>query len=676
VRQFVEGKRFFREEFGVEPTEVWLPDSFGYSGALPQIARDSGARYLLTQKLSWNEVDRFPHHSFDWEGIDGTRIFTHFPPVDTYSSTLSAAELAHAEANFADKGRANMSLVPFGYGDGGGGPTRELVAAARRAADLEGSPTVRIAPPSEFFAAAAAELTASGAVPVWVGELYLEFHRGTYTSQARTKRGNRRSEQLLHEAELWATTAAVRAGTPYPVDALREAWRTVLLQQFHDVLPGSSIGWVHDEAERNYAHVAHALERIIARSLEALTQGTAGRDVSGRHGVVFNASPFPVDGVPAFGAAPPRVVADAHLSRAGAGFVLGNASVSVTIDGDGLIASIVDRARDRELIPPGTRGNLLQLFRDTPAEWDAWNIDAADRRSGQDLVALESLEIVADSPERAAVRLTRRFGSSAVTQTISVHGGSRAVEIETTVDWHERQRMLKLALPVDVHAASARSEIQFGHIERPTHTNTSWDLARFETAAHRWVHVADASFGVAVANDSTYGHDITRHPRAGGGTYSLVRQSLLRAPVFPDPDADQGEHTFRTAIVAGDVGAAIETGYGLNRSLRPPAGTAADAGAAVEPLVSSSDPAVVIETVKLAEDGSGDVIVRLYEARGGRASTRIRAAFPFGRVTPADLLERPVPADAITASDATGASLALRPFQLVTLRFERIPELG
>ena len=257
-----------------------------------------------------------------------------------------------------------------------------------------------------------------------------------------------------------------------------------------------------------------------------------------------------------------------------------------------------------------------------------------------------------------------------------MRGGSRAVEIETTVDWHERQRMLKLALPVDVHAASARSEIQFGHIERPTHTNTSWDLARFETAAHRWVHVADASFGVAVANDSTYGHDITRHPRAGGGTYSLVRQSLLRAPVFPDPDADQGEHTFRTAIVAGDVGAAIETGYGLNRSLRPAAGTAADAGAAVEPLVSSSDPAVVIETVKLAEDGSGDVIVRLYEARGGRASTRIRAAFPFGRVTPADLLERPVPADAITASDATGASLALRPFQLVTLRFERIPELG
>ena len=667
ARQFVEGKRFFLEEFGVEPSEVWLPDSFGYTGALPQIARAAGAQYLLTQKLSWNEVDRFPHHSFDWEGIDGTRIFTHFPPVDTYSSVLSPAELAHAEANFADKGRANTSLVPFGFGDGGGGPTRELVAAARRAADLEGSPVVRIAPPAEFFAAAAAELTASGPAPVWAGELYLEYHRGTFTSQASTKRGNRRSEHLLHEAELWATTAAVRAGAPYPAAELRGAWRTVLLQQFHDILPGSSIGWVHDEAVRNYAAVAVVLEGIIARSLESLgaAPGADATREDAERDVVFNAAPFPVDGVPPFGAAHPRRGSDARIDRTAAGLVLANGSVAVTVDADGLIASLVDAATGREAIPPATRGNLLQLFRDTPTQWDAWNIDIDYRRSGEDLTAGASVDVVEETPERVAVRIARTFGSSAVTQTIAVCAASPAVEIETTVDWHERQRMLKLAFPVDVHTASARSEIQFGHIERPTHTNTSWDAARFETPAHRWVHVEDASFGVGVANDSTYGHDITRHERQGGATYSLVRQTLLRAPLFPDPDADQGEHTFRTAIVIGGVGTAIETGYRLNRPGRRAVGSA------VEPLVSSSDAAVVIETVKLAEDGSGDVVVRLYESRGGRASTRIRTLFAYRAVECTDLLERAVPSDAVAGSDPDGVDLVLRPFQLLTLRFAR-----
>ncbi|HWB37897.1 MAG TPA: alpha-mannosidase, partial [Rugosimonospora sp.] len=249
VRQFVAGKRFFLEQLGVETQEVWLPDSFGYSGALPQIAVAAGNRWFLTQKISWNDTNTMPHHTFAWEGIDGTRIFTHFPPVDTYNSDLSPVELDRAERQFADKGATNISLVPFGYGDGGGGPTREMLAAARRAADLEGVPRVRLGSARDFFEAAEADYADP---PVWSGELYLEFHRGTYTSQARTKRGNRRSEHLLREAELWAATAAIRAGAPYPYDELEQAWRTVLLQQFHDILPGSSIAWVYRDAERNY----------------------------------------------------------------------------------------------------------------------------------------------------------------------------------------------------------------------------------------------------------------------------------------------------------------------------------------------------------------------------------------------------------------------------------------
>ncbi len=672
ARQFVEGKRFFLEEFGFEPKEVWLPDSFGYSGALPQIARAAGADYFLTQKISWNEVNKFPHHSFEWEGIDGTRIFTHFPPVDTYNSVLSGAELAHAEQNFADKGSANTSLVPFGFGDGGGGPTREMVAAAKRTADLEGSPIVRVATPAAFFEAASAEFSPA---PVWAGELYLEFHRGTYTSQARTKHGNRRSEHLLHEAELWATTAAVRAGADYPVDELRAAWQTVLLQQFHDILPGSSIGWVHDQAVENYAAVAEALEGVIARSMAALGGASGGASGAASGGdVVFNASPFPVDGVPAFGAGAASRTGDARIERSGDGYVLANALLTVTVDGDGLVASIVDAASGREVLPPGTRANLLQLFRDTPTQWDAWDVDVEYRRFGEDLTALDSLEVVADGGsnggESVGLRIVRSFGSSVVTQTVTLDAGSAALDIVTHVDWHEKQRMLKLAVPVDVHTASARSEIQFGHIDRPTHTNTSWDTARFETPAHRWVHVAEAGFGVGVANDATYGHDITRHARDGGGTYSLVRQTLLRAPMFPDPDADQGEHTLRTSIVVGGLDAAIEAGYRLNLPVR------AGQAPAVEPLVSSSSPAAVIETVKLAEDGSGDVVVRLYEAHGSRTTASIGVHFPHAGVTETDLLERETARDAVVGATGDGAGhgrveLTLRPFQLVTLRFAR-----
>ncbi|WP_348789624.1 glycoside hydrolase family 38 C-terminal domain-containing protein [Leifsonia sp. NPDC080035] len=648
ARQFVEGKRFFLEEFGYEPREVWLPDSFGYSGALPQIAREAGMDHFLTQKISWNEVNTFPHHTFDWEGIDGTRIFTHFPPVDTYNSILSGEELAHAEQNFRDKGRANTSLVPFGFGDGGGGPTREMVAAAARTADLEGSPIVRVASPAAFFEAARSEFDPA---PVWAGELYLEFHRGTYTSQARTKRGNRRSEALLHEAELWAATAAVRAGAEYPAEELREAWRTVLLQQFHDILPGSSIGWVHDQAVENYAAVAASLEGVIARALDAL-----GGDGGRQDGVVANASPYAVDGVPAGGAGVPVRSGGVRLEREGEAYRLVNDRVTVVVDGDGLIRSIVDAASGRDAVPPGTRANVLQLFRDTPAQWDAWDVDVEYRLSGEDLTALETIDVVTESEDAVALRIVRRFGASTVTQTLTLAADSPALDIETHVDWHERQRMLKLAVPVDAHTASARSEIQFGHIERPTTTNTSWDVARFETSAHRWVHVGEPGFGVGVANDSTYGHDITRHPRDGGGTYSLVRQTLLRAPLFPDPEADQGEHTLRTAIVVGDVDAAIETGYRLNLPQRP-------APAAVEPLVVSSDPAVVIETVKLAEDGSGDVVVRLYEAHGARATTTLTTAFEHSRVVRTDLLERETGGGSLTP--------ALRPFELVTLRFVR-----
>lgn len=658
ARQLLAGKSFFMREFGVEPLEVWLPDSFGYTGALPQIVAAAGSRYFLTQKTSWNETNLMPHHTFSWEGIDGSRVFTHFPPVDTYNSVLSGQELAKAERQYSEKGASNVSLVPFGYGNGGGGPTREMLAAASRLGSLEGSPTVELATPLAFFEEAERDYPNP---PVWSGELYLEFHRGTYTSQAKTKQGNRRSEHLLREAELWAATAAVRTGAEYPYEKLADAWHTVLLLQFHDILPGSSIAWVHQQAESSYAAVAGQLEAIIADAIAAL----GGRGpATGSDAVGYNASPFAVSGVPALSAGPIMTTGTVTAEEREGGFVLANGVVTVTIDRDGLLTSLLHEETGRNAIPDGQQGNVLQLFRDTPTQWDAWDLDDHYQRSGTDLRAAESVELTHVDDGRAVVRVVRRFGGSTVEQLLSLDGDSSALDIVTTVDWHERQKLLKLAFPLDVHADRAASEIQYGHIYRPTHMNTSWDAARFETCAHRWVHVGEPGFGVTVANDSTYGHDITRKASQGGGTFTLVRQSLLRAPVFPDPTADQGRHVLRTSLRIGDdILDAADEGYRLNLPLR-----VVD-GAASSPLVVSGSPAIVVESVKLAEDRSGDLIVRVYEARGARGSGDLTVDGAVGRIVETDLLEREIAEPtALAGVDGATATLRVRPFQIVTLR--------
>ncbi|MFF1253629.1 alpha-mannosidase [Pseudarthrobacter sp. NPDC058329] len=659
ARQFVEGKSFFLAEFGVDCQEAWLPDSFGYSAALPQIVKSAGSRWFLTQKISWNQTNRMPHHTFNWEGIDGTRLFTHFPPVDTYNSQLSGRELAHAERNYRDHGRGTVSLVPFGYGDGGGGPTREMLAAAARTADLEGSPKVRIGSAESFFKQAEDEYPS---LPVWVGEMYLELHRGTYTSQARTKKGNRRSEHLLREAELWCATAAVRtAGTyAYPAVELKRLWRLVLLQQFHDILPGSSIAWVHQDAERNYQAIEAALEALIAQAAQAVL----GR---GDRQFLLNAAPHARDGVPALAAGVP--VSPPVPSRAaahGAGFVLDNGIIRAVLDADGLLTSLRDHATGREAIAPGERGNLLELHRDTPNEWDAWDIDEFYRRNVTPLTCAESVWLE-DGDGGAAVVVERMAGSSAITQRISLAAGSPSLSITTSVDWQEREKLLKLGFALDVRADRSAAETQFGHVFRATHTNTSWEAAKFEICAHRWIHVAEPGYGVAVSNSSTYGHDVTRSIRENdGGTTTTVRMSLLRASKFPDPDADRGRHELTVTVRPGaDIADAVQEGYRTNLAPRLVTGASP-----VEPLFSVSNPALVIEAVKLAEDGSGDVILRLYESLGQRSAGSVTANFPLRRVTTVDLLERPDKATGVEAGP-DGAELELRPFHLVTLRFVR-----
>ena len=438
--------------------------------------------------MCWNDVDTMPHHSFDWEGIDGSRVFTHFTPNNTYNGTMHPSELARSVENFSDHAGAGTSLMPFGYGDGGGGPTREMMALGRLQADLEGSARVQFDTPEAFFAEAD---EAYADRPVWAGEMYLEFHRGVFTSQSRTKRGNRRNEALLVEAELWWAQAAVLRGAAYPHDELDALWEQILLLQFHDILPGSSIAWVPREAEEAHAVATERLEALIARALAVVV-------------------------------------------------------------GEG----------DAELVAEGGRGNLLQVFVDAPAKWDAWELDRSMHLATADLTD-GSVRV-----DGGAVVVERAFGASTLTQRLALDDTGGALRIETDVDWHERHRLLKLAFAFDVHATDAAYETSYGHVRRATHTNTSWDAARYESCAHRYVHVGEPGFGVAVVNDAIYGHDVTRDS-VDGRLVTTVRQSLLRAPTFPDPDADQGHHRFVTLVApAPTVLEASRWGAVVGRRLR------------------------------------------------------------------------------------------------------------
>ncbi|MGO3796713.1 MAG: alpha-mannosidase, partial [Pauljensenia sp.] len=672
IRQFLEGTRFFREEFGTESEGVWLPDSFGYSANLPGIARHMGRAWMLTQKLSWNDTNTFPHHTFWWEGIDGTRLFTHFPPVDTYNSQLTPAETDRAQSALRQGGRATVSLAPFGWGDGGGGPTREQVERAHRQEDLEGVPHVRLSTPGAFFADALEEATGeTPAAPTWLGELYLENHRGVLTSQHRTKRGNRRCEHLLREAELWATTASVREGVTYPHERLHEAWRTLLLLQFHDILPGSSITWVHREAEEMYARLESDLEDLIASSLDSLTG-------PGQERLLVNSGPFALDGVRSGvvvragtaraasrggdlgpGVAPaPGACAAAHVTptttRAaalvvadgpGGTTVVDNGVLRLVVGADGLVTSLVELSSGRELVPAGETLARLHLRRDIPSDWDAWNTDLADVDSGEILTSAESVEVTVDEGG-ALVRVVRRHRASTFTQELRLGVGSRRLDITTEVDWHERHKLLKVEFPLALLADHAQSEVQFGHVTRPIHTNTSWDVARFETVALRWVRVAEGDFGVAVGNAETYGHSF-RRLHGADGPFVEVGESLLRAPTAPDPDADQGHHVLRTSLAVGaSTGDAVREGYRLNLPLRTATGSRE-----VPALVSTTGGSGVIEAVKMAEDGSGDVVVRLYESLGQRGRTTVELGFPADTVLGVDGTERPPAAPSADVPD-------------------------
>jgi alpha-mannosidase len=658
VRQLLHGKRFFMSEFGYETKEVWLPDVFGYPATLPQLIAEAGCDYFLTQKLSWNELNKPAHHTFIWEGIDGSRIFTHFPPADTYNGDFTVGEVVQSAADFKDKERSSRSLYLFGRGDGGGGPEPEMLESAHRLRNLDGAPIVELGRASDFFTKASAE---AHDLTTWLGELYFELHRGTYTTQSRTKRLNRRAEQALREAELWS----VAAEHGYPAGELEVAWKRLLLNQFHDILPGSSIDWVYEEAERDLEEVIETAGGLTASAQSKIAGSGANLAVfnvnsHARREVIDLGDRLRVVEAPSCGWA----VQDAASVRSEQQVVVSdgmmeNDLLRVRWDERGLLTSIWDKEAAREVLAEGVRGNVLQLHDDNPARWDAWDVDIDYRKSAVDLTELSAQQVEQPGGLRGAVRFTREFGASRLSQRMVLDAGSRVLRFETDVLWHEEHKFLKVAFPAAVRSPNATYEIQFGHIERPTHTNTSWDIARFEVCAHRWADLGEAGYGVALLNDCKYGYDIQG---------SVMRLSLLRAPTHPDPTADRGGHRFTYALMphpggfreAGVIAAAED----LNAPLRiVRSGLAAGAQRS---LIEVDRPQVVVETIKRTED-SDAVVVRLYESWGGRCRARLRTTLPARRAVLCDLLERERTEVAVVNSEV---ELELTPFKILTLKLE------
>ncbi|HEV7678870.1 MAG TPA: alpha-mannosidase [Candidatus Dormibacteraeota bacterium] len=675
VRQVLHGMLFAIEELHVQPRVGWLPDTFGFPGTLPQILAEAGMQSFMTQKISWNDTNAFPHSSFWWEGIDGSRVLTHMPPVATYNGDASPGEVLRSEIDFRDQGVSSRSLYLFGLGDGGGGPTREMLDSLHRLHDVDGLPLVDQGTTGDFFAHVARE--DGERLATWSGELYLERHRGVLTSQARIKRDNRLAERLLREAETWS---ALRPDglSGYPAVQLDEAWKLTLLHQFHDILPGSSIHLVYEEAARDHAHVHAVAHQAIDSALHAIAESVDTSDMVDP-AVVFNAATaartevVDVEGtprmvtVPGLGyaaverAAPP---ADQHVQVTE--HSMENELLRVTWDERGLLTGVHDKQARREVLQDGRRGNVLQLFRDHPTEYDAWEIDADDLRAYEELTACESIEVVERHPLRAAVRVVRRHGASTYTQTMVLRAGSRRIDVHTVVDWQETHRLLKVAFPVDVRAAQASYDAGFGHHRRPTHENTSWDAAQFEVPAHRFADLSEEGYGVALLNDSRHGYDVR------GG---VLRLTLLRAPTAPDPQADRGRHEFTYALLphpGGLVqGGVVDEAERMDLPVRAVAASVRSGelppSASLLRVESQGGAHVAVTAVKKAERGEA-LVVRLCEVGGGQGHALVA---PRGTVKPAqrcDLLERPDGRRVEHVED--GVRVELAPFKLATLRFD------
>jgi alpha-mannosidase len=706
IRQLLHGKRFFQQEFGIEVKNLWLPDVFGYSAALPQILRKSGVDYFTTHKLNWNQFNKFPHHTMNWKGLDGTRIFAHFMAGNDYNAPCTPNSFMKYERENKDNDRSDHVLCMFGIGDGGGGPGRTHLEWLGLANDLEDLPKVTPEFASDFFPKAQEN---ARDLLTWEGELYFEYHRGTYTTQALVKKQNRRMEQLLREVELaWAMLPLSR----YPAKALDRVWKVVLLNQFHDIIPGSSINRVYREAHEQYSEVEQVLTELLTRAdhewqrkintkglsspwlmrnslswdrdelllIPEKSRSTANRgswitqdgepilSQSTQSGTLVQVR-VPALGHGLISRGTPRDQSATELRISATS--LQNKLLKIEFAPNGNIKRIFDRIEQREVLLPGTMANQFCLFEDRPLNFDAWDIDAFYMEMAPTHPKLVNSEIIEQGQLRVSLQQTWQAQHYDIIQTISLTHDSRLISFDTEVDWRESNHMLRVQFPVAVHATTANYEIQFGHVARPTHMNTSWDMAKFEVVAHKWADISQPNYGVAIINDCKYGHQIQ------GNTISL---NLLRSPKLPDPEADMHRHQFRYALLPhpGDLhhSDVIQKAHEFNTPLRivkPDSSAGRTASASDASFITVNRDNVIIDTIKKAED-SKSLIVRVYEAFGMDCSCTVQFQnTPNSTVKQIELVSMMEDQGRDIKIAKNRIRLSFKPFEIKTLRITTAP---
>jgi len=678
VRQFLIGQRFFKQEFGSYCNEFWEPDVFGYSAALPQILLGVGIRYFLTIKLSWSQFNKIQSNTFWWQGLDGSRVLTHFPPADDYNAMADVEAVLRSVNNFKDHDRSRESYMLFGFGDGGGGPTMPMLEQINRMRNVDGLPRVEIRSPHDFFTRCEAD---AKDLTTWVGELYLELHRGTYTTQAHNKFLNRQSELLLRDLEFLSTICNTLGVSEYPAEEIDWLWKIVLTNQFHDIIPGSSINEVYQDSAVHYREVHRIGSNLLEKAIETLLKKSDGSNVlaintlsESRTEIVNLPAGIPAIQISSEGhplgvvTAPPMGYSvsepirsfpeKAIVSENSNTISLENENVRAVFDRGGGLISLFDKHESRECIESGKEGNHFVLFDDTPVNWDAWDVDVFHLEKRYEVNPAKSARVIESGPIRASIEFIYQISKvSELKQIVSLTALSSRLDFMNEVEWYESRKFLKVEFPLDIQTQNATYEIQFGHLQRPTHSNTSWDMARFEVCGHKWADLSEPDYGVTLLNDCKYGH---------GTQGNVLRLSLLRSPKSPDPQADMGHHTFRYALLPhkGTLQQAdiVMEGYRFNVPLLV-------RSSSMHPQETSffqvDTTAVVIDTVKKAED-SNAIILRLYESHGTHVLARLKSSLPVKSAAICNLLEeedQPIEWN-------EGINLKLRPFQILTVKLD------
>lgn len=696
VRQFLYGKKFFKDEFGIDSRILWLPDVFGYSGALPQIMKKSGIKYFMTTKLAWNQINKVPYDTMMWRGIDGSEIFTHLITTlgvgqseadffTTYNGMLHPDAILGGWHRYQNKDINNDILIAFGYGDGGGGPTREMLETSKRMEKgIRGIPKVRQEFAGNYFEELEERVEGNKSLPVWEGELYFEYHRGTYTSMGRNKRSNRKCEQLLMDAEL----LEVLTGTSEK-EEMDKIWRTVLLNQFHDILPGSSIAEVYEVTKKEYAEIESRLAEMIAEKLNLLMDG--GQDKIS----VFNTLGFDRNDVVSLGDCHAAALTDEsgkiypvqETAQGAVAYITdipakGGKTLQlldtvkeeasriqitengietpfyrISIDENGLFTSIYDKECDREVLKAGEKGNLLRMYEDKPMHYDCWDIDMYYSEKYWDAEKADKIQWTEEGPVRATLEIQRTISNSVIKQEIHFYADSRRIDFSTWVDWKEHQHLLKVHFPVNIHSDEATFEVQFGNLKRKIHGNTSWDEARFESCGQKWMDISEGHYGVSLLNDCKYGYSAKD---------SNIALTLIKSGIEPNKTADQEEHVFTYALYPHkemwSAAGTVQEAYKLNQPAYATKGELKNTG---KSFISTDKDNIIIETVKPSENGDG-MIVRLYDCEN--SLTKATLTFAEGMLESVEECNLMEEKEADIEACGNSFTVSVKPYEIKTYR--------